>query len=157
MMLEHSAMYLNVTPPYEDETSFFPDFYTARWVYCVKCFILNVSGFFFLYFAQKSPVLVEVVWSRVLWIGRLPGIGILCFVLLQTEFSSISKLQIYTPSKRFVFASLRVIFHLLSDAFFFRRRRGDKKSFHLDFSVRSQFLFVFDVKFACETNKTDWN
>ncbi|XP_060517489.1 nuclear receptor coactivator 2-like isoform X3 [Cylas formicarius] len=27
-MLEHSAMYLNVTPPYEDEASFFPDFYT---------------------------------------------------------------------------------------------------------------------------------
>ncbi|CAG9768697.1 unnamed protein product [Ceutorhynchus assimilis] len=27
-MLEHSAMYLNVTPPYEDDSSFFPDFYT---------------------------------------------------------------------------------------------------------------------------------
>lgn len=31
-MLEHSAMYLNVTPPYEEDTSFFPDFYTTRWV-----------------------------------------------------------------------------------------------------------------------------
>lgn len=31
-MLEHSAMYLNVPPQYEDDTSFFPDFYT-RWVY----------------------------------------------------------------------------------------------------------------------------
>ncbi|XP_056647099.1 nuclear receptor coactivator 3 isoform X3 [Diorhabda sublineata] len=29
-MLEHSAMYLNVTPPYEEDTSFFPDFYTTR-------------------------------------------------------------------------------------------------------------------------------
>ncbi|KAG5896380.1 hypothetical protein JTB14_009587 [Gonioctena quinquepunctata] len=29
-MLEHSAMYLNVTPPYEDDTSFFPDFYSTR-------------------------------------------------------------------------------------------------------------------------------
>ncbi|XP_008193624.1 nuclear receptor coactivator 2 isoform X3 [Tribolium castaneum] len=27
-MLEHSAMYLNVPPQYEDDTSFFPDFYT---------------------------------------------------------------------------------------------------------------------------------
>ncbi|KAL1513434.1 hypothetical protein ABEB36_002845 [Hypothenemus hampei] len=27
-MLEHSAMYLNVTPPYEEDASFFPDFYT---------------------------------------------------------------------------------------------------------------------------------
>ncbi|XP_018571152.1 nuclear receptor coactivator 1 isoform X2 [Anoplophora glabripennis] len=29
-MLEHSAMYLNVTPPYEEDASFFPDFYTTR-------------------------------------------------------------------------------------------------------------------------------
>ncbi|CAH1183759.1 unnamed protein product [Phaedon cochleariae] len=29
-MLEHSAMYLNVTPPYEEDTSFFPDFYSTR-------------------------------------------------------------------------------------------------------------------------------
>ncbi|CAH0558274.1 unnamed protein product [Brassicogethes aeneus] len=27
-MLEHSAMYLNVTPPYEDDAAFLPDFYT---------------------------------------------------------------------------------------------------------------------------------
>lgn len=32
IMLEHSAMYLNVTPPYEDDNTFLPDFYT-RWVH----------------------------------------------------------------------------------------------------------------------------
>lgn len=35
-------MYLNVTPPYEDDTSFFPDFYTTRLVIVLLHIIVSV-------------------------------------------------------------------------------------------------------------------
>lgn len=64
IMLEHSAMYLNVTPPYEDDTSFFPDFYTTRLVpHTSCCDSFSVKKYFIAFLiAVKACFRVKIVF-----------------------------------------------------------------------------------------------